>query len=341
MQDALAIVIPAHKARFLGESLESLCRQTSRAFRVYVGDDASPDDIRSVVDQFRDRLPIAYTRFAENLGGSSLVKQWHRCVSLSGEPWVWLFSDDDVAAPDCVAAFHRALALTQGAYDLYRFDVQFIDGAGEWLGYPAAMPSVMTSLEMLYQRMVNSVFSAAPEHVFRRAALDREGGFVDLPLAWGSDNTTWLAVARRTGVHVIPGPRVGFRSSGLNISSRPDLGPLKAEAILAYMKWLMNRTEDPGFFGLEDGRNRRVMDAIWQSLPKWFYNRLCNDRFPLADRTAVLALRDRMVDELGSRAKDFLAPLAPHLAEPAPEAPSGCCTRLYRAIRNRARRLTS
>jgi len=83
----LAIIIPAYKEPFLYEALESLARQDDLRFKVYVGDDASPANLKEIVDQFTDRLDISYHRFSENLGGTSLAQQWNRCVRMSAEPW--------------------------------------------------------------------------------------------------------------------------------------------------------------------------------------------------------------------------------------------------------------
>ena len=109
----LAIVIPAYKAEFLEEALASLEAQTDRRFRVYVGDDASPGALEVICDRHRQQLDLSYHRFAENRGRDYLVDQWHRCIGLSSEPWIWLFSDDDVMEPGCVAAFYAALEETR------------------------------------------------------------------------------------------------------------------------------------------------------------------------------------------------------------------------------------
>jgi glycosyltransferase involved in cell wall biosynthesis len=43
----LAIIVPAFRVRFLERTLQSLAAQTDRRFRVYVGDDASPEPVES------------------------------------------------------------------------------------------------------------------------------------------------------------------------------------------------------------------------------------------------------------------------------------------------------
>jgi len=118
----LAIIIPAYKGSFLAEALASIAAQTDRRFRVYVGDDASPEDLRKICDEFQADIDLKYCRFEEKFGGKSLVDQWCRCIELSTEPWIWLFADDDVMEKGCVDCFYRGLEETRGAYDVYRFN---------------------------------------------------------------------------------------------------------------------------------------------------------------------------------------------------------------------------
>src|SRR5215469_8140780 len=115
----LAIVIPAYKTRYLRDALQSIASQTNQNFRLYIGDDCSPEPIEKIVREFSDKLKIEYHRFDKNFGGVSLAKQWKRCLHLSTEPWVWCFGDDDLMEPDCVAAFLEALKNTGGNHDVY------------------------------------------------------------------------------------------------------------------------------------------------------------------------------------------------------------------------------
>ena len=109
MQKTLAFVIPAYKADYLERTLSSLAYQSCKDFTLYVGDDASPKDLQSIVERFRDRLNINYVRFEGNLGGKDLVAHWERCLALCrDEEWVCLFSDDDLLEENCVASFKEA-----------------------------------------------------------------------------------------------------------------------------------------------------------------------------------------------------------------------------------------
>ena len=109
----LAIIIPAYKATFLPAALDSIAEQTCKDFTLYIGDDCSPEPIGDIVEKYRDQINLVYQRFDTNLGGKDLVAQWERCIALSqGEPYIWLFSDDDVMEPNCVEELFKTIDST-------------------------------------------------------------------------------------------------------------------------------------------------------------------------------------------------------------------------------------
>lgn len=238
--DDLAIVIPAFRARFLVPALASLARQTDRRFRVYVGDDASPDDIEGLCAQWSSSLDLAYTRFATNAGGSDLVAQWARCIALSTEPWVWLFSDDDVIDTGCVAAWRYSLGQHPDA-DLFHFDVTRIDADGAVIQDEPSFPDRLSPRQFLLERFQFQLASYAPDYVFSRRAYEAVQGFERFPLAWCSDDATWIKMAALGGgIRAVRGAKVFWRASGLNISSYADrrLAMRKLEAWVQFLEWL-------------------------------------------------------------------------------------------------------
>ena len=235
----LAIVIPAYKPSFFAAALESIAAQTDQGFTVYVGDDASPHDLASICSAYQDRIALRYTRFEHNLGQSALVAHWQRCIGLSQEPWVWLFSDDDLMDPGCVAAWRQRVVADAGAVDLYHFDVIEIDAAGAVLAHAPRFADLTRPLAYALARLQGRLSSYAPDYVFLRAALARVGGFEDFPAAWCSDDATWIKLARRGGIRAIRGPVVRWRRSGQNISAADS--PQKVHKLLAasqYVGWL-------------------------------------------------------------------------------------------------------
>lgn len=233
---SLAIVIPAYRARFLRRTLESLAAQTSKDFKVYIGDDASPDDLQTICGEFSDRLDLHYVRFDENLGGHDLVAQWRRCTEFAKEEWIWLFSDDDLMEPGCVEAFHNA---QKRGVNLFHFNVEVIDSEDRVIER-STFPPLMDEKAFLKGRMRKGLRSYVVEYVFRRRAFEICGGYVDFDLAWNADDALWLRLAGYGGIHSIDGPRVHWRRSDSNITSVRDAATVlrKTDASIEYIKWL-------------------------------------------------------------------------------------------------------
>ena len=70
------IAIPAYKSKFLGEAIESCLSQTYSNFEVVIVDDASPEDLKSVVDRFHDDR-IRFYRNEKNCGAVDVVDNWN------------------------------------------------------------------------------------------------------------------------------------------------------------------------------------------------------------------------------------------------------------------------
>jgi hypothetical protein len=237
----LAIVIPAYKARYLNETLASIARQDTRGFLVIVGDDASPEDLGSICRHWSGALNLRYHRFASNLGSVDLVQQWARCLTLCDESWVWLFGDDDLMPADAAG---RALAAAREEGEggsLLHFDVQWIDALGRVSRVDRPFPPRLCARGFAHHRLRFELESFASEYVFSRQALERAGGFVSFPSGWCADDATWLRLAAPRGIRTLPGSRVGWRHSGLNISSRHGSdAAAKFQALLRYVGWLQD-----------------------------------------------------------------------------------------------------
>lgn len=218
------MVIPAYKATFLRETLESIAMQTDKRFHLYIGDDCSPHNLREIVDEFKDRIPLTYHLFETNLGGKDLVGQWNRCIALTNsEPYIWLFSDDDVMEPRCVESFYNHIS-SHSDDELIHFNIKRIDEfeKGRIINLPN-FPLRMSAGEFLEAKLSGRVISFVVEFIFSRKLYELVGGFEKFDLAWGSDFMTWLkmAVANNNGIVTLSSRDnscIRWRSSAENIS---------------------------------------------------------------------------------------------------------------------------
>ncbi|MFA6540361.1 MAG: glycosyltransferase family 2 protein [Bacteroidota bacterium] len=234
----LAIVIPAYKGKYFQETLYSLSRQTCKQFTVYVGDDFSPDNLRAICDQFKNEFRIVFYRFQENYGRQSLAKHWTRCVKLSNEPWIWLFSDDDIADPICVEEFYKTLKVSNGDVNVYRFNNRIINGNDEIIHDGNSIPQIESAIDYAIARMNSSRKSFVTDHIFSREAFNKNGGFIEFPTGFASDDASWIAMSHGKEIYTLSGGVVSWRLSSDNISGVENkYGKEKLEAMIKYIAW--------------------------------------------------------------------------------------------------------
>ena len=222
MKNKLAIVIPAYKACFFREVLDSLAKQSRRDFTVYIGDDASPDDLESIVSDYKDQLDIFYFRFEQNWGGRDLVAHWERCIELSDEPLIWLFSDDDLMPSDAVERVMKTWKKSGECDAVFRFPLAIVDSYGK-LKYinPPFETERISGYDFLLDKLSGKISSAACEYVFTRDVWKKTGGFVRFPLAWCSGTPVYWRNAE---------------NKNISNSMRFDGEKLKATGL--FLKWI-------------------------------------------------------------------------------------------------------
>lgn len=216
----IAIIIPAIKRTFLRETLMSIFQQTVDNFHIYIGNDASTEDLESIVLDFpQDK--ITYKKFKTNLGSYDLISQWKRCIAMSNdEPWIWLFSDDDLMSPNCIEQF-IAFARKHQA-DFYRFQARKIDEKDRIIR-ENTLP-FKTNLDIfLNQKLSYKVESYAIECIFRRDVLKLFNKIPHTPLGWCFDDLLWVnLLLSYSSMYTIPHAWVYWRCSNLNISGSND-----------------------------------------------------------------------------------------------------------------------
>lgn len=243
MVPSLAIIIPAYKPDFLGETLESLAKQTCQDFAVYIGDDNSPYELKKIIDPFSSRLKIIYKKFESNLGGHDLVSQWNRTLDLAaGYEWIWFFSDDDLISNDCVEKFYAHKKLYPRA-ELFHFNVKVIDENNNVIREPKAFPTNLKVNDYNLLRWKSQIFSYVVEFVFSAELFKKKGGFESFPFAWHTDEATWTKLGYPSGIFTISGSFVLWRKSQVNITPNnfdKKIVTGKLIADLDFSSWVIN-----------------------------------------------------------------------------------------------------
>lgn len=130
-QAQIAVAIPCYNhADILRRTLENLTNQTLKPSEVVVVDDASTDNPESVVQSFKDRLPIRHVRLDRNKGAPAARNIGARETTA---PLVIFLDADAGLFPDALESFDRALREHPDAAYAYS---NFFWGAKRFRGMP-------------------------------------------------------------------------------------------------------------------------------------------------------------------------------------------------------------
>lgn len=260
----LAIVIPAFKEIYFEKAIQSIADQTSKDFTLYIGDDSSPYDLKTIADRFKDKIQIVYKRFDENFGGTNLVGQWERCIDMvRDEEWIWLFSDDDMMDKNCVADFYNA-RVSYPDFDVFHFNVHTIN-QDDNIVRSFNFPEFLTSEEYFFGRYQLGYHSFVVEYIFRKSHFNQMGRFENFDLGWGSDDALWIKLSNRKGIKTIGTSTVYWRRSPHNISPNykdKNILVRKFQARIQFAGWAVKQAEMQNI-RLEEKKLRQMLERVF------------------------------------------------------------------------------
>ena len=94
-----SFVMPAYKVEYLAKAIDSILNQDHIDFELIIVNDASPENLKEIVNIYNDRR-ILYFENEQNIGGKDLVKNWNHCLSLANGDYIILATDDDMFEPE-------------------------------------------------------------------------------------------------------------------------------------------------------------------------------------------------------------------------------------------------
>lgn len=212
-----SFVLPAYKARFFREAIDSILAQTYKDFELIIVNDASPEDLDSIVKGYNDPR-IRYYVNEWNIGGKDLVAQWNHCLEYAKGEYVILASDDDVYSPLYLEKMDE-LVCKYPDVNVFRPRVQYINEGNEVTYTEKPLTENMSMLQYIEAWVSTKVGSGIPFYLFNRAELLKSGGFANYPLGWFSDDATVIELAKN-GMAYSADTLFSFRCSEINISSK-------------------------------------------------------------------------------------------------------------------------
>lgn len=238
-KDMLAIIVPYYKLPFFETTLSSLANQTDKRFKVYIGDDASPEDPRPLLEGFKGQFEFSYHRFDANLGQQSLTKHWERCIALSkSEPWLMVLGDDDILDEKVVEAFYENHNDLEHKTHVIRFASKTLFETTKTQSEIYQHPVWEDAYTSFYRRLKKQTRSSLSEYIFSRSSYETFG-FTDYPLGSHADDRAWLDFSDGLPIYTINDAVVSIRVSNLNITGRTDNIEDKQKAQLLFYDFLV------------------------------------------------------------------------------------------------------
>ena len=212
-----SITIPAYKQKYLYKAIESCLAQTYKDFELIIVDDASPEDLKSMVDRCQDSR-IRYYRNEKNCGALHVVDNWNICLGYTKGDYVICMGDDDRLLPNCLEEYSKLIDKYPDL-DIYHGMTEIIDENGNLTNMQEARPEREGMYSMISGRLRNSRLQYIGDWLFKRTALEQLNGYVNMPMAWGSDDLTAYTIAKNKGVANTQIPVFQYRISSLTISN--------------------------------------------------------------------------------------------------------------------------
>ena len=72
-------MVPVYKAQFLAECIDSILAQSYKNFELIIVNDASPQDLDSIVSKY-DNPRIRYYKNEVGFGAEHVVGNWNKCL---------------------------------------------------------------------------------------------------------------------------------------------------------------------------------------------------------------------------------------------------------------------
>ena len=231
-------LLPAYKAAFFAEALDSIKKQSYYNFKVIVSDDFSPENLKKIYDSIvGSDSRFVYRRNDVNMGGKSLVSHWNLLVDMCDTEYMIMASDDDIYEPD----FLKDINILVDKYpqvDILRARARRIENEVTTCE-DGDIPELLPQEEFLKYFGQKTMVLCLANYVFRTSALKAMGGFPDFPTAAKSDTATAICLSKK-GIATTKDIQFSFRMSNENLSSSNgyDKNTIKtAEANIMFADW--------------------------------------------------------------------------------------------------------
>lgn len=256
-----SIIIPAYKINYLKEAIESVVNQTFEDFELLIFDDCSPHDIKSLANEYLADKRVRYFRNKSNYGAERLVDNWNNALSYCKGEYVICMGDDDRLTPNSLEIYADLIS-KYPEISVFHGQTEVIDENGNIIEYLEPRFEKESVWQLIYYRWTGlGRQQFVGDFCYNRETLTKDGGFYNLPLAWGSDDITACIAASKNGIVNSQDTCFQYRKNRHTISNSEN-ADIKIKALLLQRKWF----EDFLIKQEPMTEKERVMQSLLQQL---------------------------------------------------------------------------
>lgn len=240
-KDKYTFLLPAYKAKYFEDALKSIKKQSFKDFKCLVSDDCSNENLKDIFDNVCcNDSRFEYRRNQKNIGNKNLVAHWNLLVDLCNTEYLILASDDDIYDYRFLEEMND-LIMKFPNVNLFRARVNRITDQNEPFFEDPPTSIYDSQIDFMYQMYNCAHIHCIANYIFRTKNLKDNGGFVDFPLAWFSDDATIIQNSKN-GVCNSSNILFSFRDGGINISNEKNTSPQtalkKIESSKLFFDWV-------------------------------------------------------------------------------------------------------
>lgn len=258
-----SITIPAYKSKFLKEAIDSVLAQTYDDYELVILNDASPESVREIVQNYEDPH-IRYYENEINVGAYNVTDNWNKLLDLANGEFIICMGDDDKLAENCLEEYNKLIDLYPDM-NIYHGRTYIIDEESDIITIQEDRPDKESAMSMIWHAFFSGRKQFIGDFLFRTSALRDVKGFCKLPMARGSDWVTGILVAQEKGIingHI---PVFLYRTSNQTITTHTE-GEVLVEADILFRKKVMEFAQQSCWQGLDLEYSRMLLKQLPQNL---------------------------------------------------------------------------
>lgn len=237
----ISVTVPTFKKQYLKDCIESVLAQDYGNYELVVVDDNSPEDIESVVKQYKDSR-LRYYKNENGFGGYNVVGNWNRCLELAKGDYMICMGDDDMLRPNCLSLYAKAIN-DNPEFDVFHIRTEIINENNEVSDLQEPRPEIESMYSMIWN-LWKGRDQFIGDFLFKSKPLRDKGGFYFLPYAWSSDKITAYLAAGAKGICNINTVGFSYRRTSITISNSCNTQRERYIALLGEKEWYKQMVEN-------------------------------------------------------------------------------------------------